>query len=253
MKLLRMLGCAMAMMLSFGVLADASNVLLEFSSKGPDLYADGTPALKGEWYALVWSADGSFGGVTADCQPAREGDEVVVAVPLATGGEKSHCPYVVFQLTRDEAKPSGVYSLLLLDTRNAEKTSVAAAKEQDGVRRPAEVNGAVETGAYTATGDNKTGARGANVKVVGETAWNQSVVKDAEAVKISAFEVKGNTVEISAKNMAPGVKYNVRMGSAPGQLEDYALEVPQTATDSKFIIQKEQANFFQVVRQPLEK
>ena len=42
--------------------AFAEDLMFEFSSSG-DTYADGKAVENGEVYALVWSADGAFGGI----------------------------------------------------------------------------------------------------------------------------------------------------------------------------------------------
>ena len=46
---------------AFSACAAVDDLVLTFSSAGPDTYADGTRVLDGECYALVWLPDGSEG------------------------------------------------------------------------------------------------------------------------------------------------------------------------------------------------
>lgn len=237
--------CAVA----YGALADAANTLISFSSEGPDKYADGTVVLDGEWYALVWSKDGVFEGVTTACKPVDPNDAVVLVAPLATGG---HCPFVVFQIDSKsaDARANGVYAVYLLDTRSADRKSVAA-KGADG--RPDLVNAAVGQAAYAATGSSVGGSVAVSEKLSAPWAESEVVGTDV-APTIKAIVIENAKVKLTVANMLPGVKYNVKMGAAPDSLSAYALEVPKTSKDDPvFEIDKDLGNYFQVVREPLKK
>ena len=104
---------------------DASNLLVTFSTPGPDRYADGSTVRDGERYALVY-VRGTFGGIAADGS-AVEADDAVVAV--LSRAEKGRCPTTVFQVPSDLAKTltGGSYAVYLLDTRLAPTDAVRLA------------------------------------------------------------------------------------------------------------------------------
>ena len=63
-KIVQMAVLMLATMASLLLHAATDDTLLTFSTKGPDRYADGTPVLEGEVYAVVWTRNGSdFAGV----------------------------------------------------------------------------------------------------------------------------------------------------------------------------------------------
>jgi len=233
------------------VFADASDALIAFSTKPPsgdfhgDTYADGTRVLDGEWYALVWSSDGVFDGITTDCRPVDANDRVLIVAPLASGG---HCPYVIFQVDSRAAECSGEYAVFLLDTRSADGRSVAA-RTAEG--KPALLNGAAVTTSYVATAALSGGATVRSS--VEERAWDESVVADPKQPTITSFRVEGGRVTIQVGDVLPGVKYNVSMGVTPDRLEKFALSVPLMANDGKtvFNLDRPSGNFFRVVREPL--
>ena len=108
--------CIMAMMTAFAFANGADDVVVTFSTRGPDRYADGATVMDGECYALVWSADGVFEGLSANGEPVDSADRVVLVAPLAKNGR---CPEIIFQLPASVAASlaNGVYDVLLLDTR----------------------------------------------------------------------------------------------------------------------------------------
>lgn len=237
--------CAFAL----GAFADAANVLVSFSTVGPDTYADKSTVLDGEWYALVWSKDGTFEGIGIDGKAVDPNDDVVMMAPLAKDGR---CPYTIFQIDSKSVKAhdDGIYAVLLLDTRNASRTAVSAKNSKTGL--PKMLNGTLATASYAAAA---AAAGGATAKTAaGEATWTASAVPaDIPQPKIIAFNPNGAQVEITVGGMVPGVQYNVRMGKRIGKLDDFALQVPQTSDNPTFRINKGDARFFQVTRQPLAK
>lgn len=246
MKLSKLFSAVIVAAVAVGAFADAANTLISFSTTGPDEYADDKPVLDGEWYALVWSADGKFDGITADCKAADPNDAVVIVAPLAKGGK---CPFTVFQIDSKSpnCKSSGTYAVYLLDTRNAEKTAVAASKGG----KPASVNGVQVNENFTAAS-----ALAGSVESKGAVAgaWDESGVANLKQPKITAFKVNGAKVEITVSDLEPSVKYNVLMGPTVDKLETYALETPKTDVESaNFEINTADSRFFKVVREPLVK
>jgi len=249
MKLSKSIAFASIALAAAGAFADAANMLISFETTGPDRYQDNAVALDGEWYALVWSADGVFEGVTLDGGAVDPNDAVVAMAPLAKNGR---CPYTVFQIDSQSKNwhESGVYGVYLLDTRNPERTAVAA-KGANG--KPAALNAAVATANYAAKpamGGSLSPEEAAGAK------WTASSVEveGFKQPKIASFEVKGAKVEIKVVDMMPQVQYNVKMGPQPDKLTGYALGVPKgNVTEATFEVDAKDARFFQVVREPLAK
>jgi len=253
MNMIRICIATLAFASVLGAFADAANVLIGFSTKAPvgdcpgDRYADGAMVLDGEWYALVWSADGVFEGITTECRPVDANDRVLLAAPLAKGG---HCPYVIFQVDSKDVVGQGEYAVYLLDTRSADGRTVAG-RTAEG--KPALLNGSAATTAYAAAAKLVDGA---TVCSSTETlVWEESAVAEPRQPTITAFRVEGERVKITVRDILPGVKYNVCMGASPDRLERYALSVPLMADDGKteFNLDKPNGNFFRVVREPLVK
>ena len=249
MKFSKLIAFSSVAIAATGVFADAANMLISFETKGPDRYADQAVALDGEWYALVWSADGVFEGITLEGRAEDPNDAVVMMAPLAKGGR---CPYAVFQIDSQSKNwhADGVYAVYLLDTRNAGKTAVAA-KGADG--KPTVLNAAVAAARYAAKpamGGSLTAEEAVSAK------WTASAVpaEGFKQPKIASFKVDGAKVEIKVVDMMPRVQYNVKMGATPDKLTGYALGVPKgNVSEATFEINAADAKFFQVVREPLTK
>ena len=111
--------CAVAAGAAF---AAANDLLISFSTPGPDKYADGSTVLDGERYALCWSTNFSQFAIKAD--GTAVGGKVVVSAPVAKGGR---CPSVVYEVDAEYAKQfsGGEWSVYLLDTRTFAKDGVA--------------------------------------------------------------------------------------------------------------------------------
>lgn len=249
MKISKLCVFATACAIASGAFADAANVLVSFSTVGPDTYADKTPVLDGEWYALVWSKDGVFEGVGIDGKAVDPNDEVVMMASLAKGGR---CPYTIFQIDSKSVKAhdDGTYAVYLLDTRNAARTAVAAKDEATGL--PKMLNGTLAAASYAAAAAT---AGGVTAKTAtGAASWAPSgIPADVPPPQIVSFKPNGAQVEISVDGMVPGVQYNVRMGRDVGKLDTFALQVPQMSDNSTFRINQGDAQFFQVTREPLAK
>lgn len=252
MKFTKFVGCAALAMAASCAFADAANVLIMFSTPGPDKYADGATVLDGERYALVWSADGNFDGIKTD-GTAVDNKDLVIDFAYAKNGR---CPFTVYQIDSmsQNAKRTGVYGVYLLDTRTADKKSVVVTAA-NGL--PEVVNGAISAQDYTAAAAMASTEKKASA---GEKAWGETevvAIADAKPLNIKDFKLIGNAkVELKVEGMLPGVRYNVKMGKKPNKLETYALEVPATTVageDATFTINKKNAQFFQVVREPLKK
>ena len=137
--------CSMVLALAaaFAASAAVNDVRLTFYTKGPDAYKDGTTVRDGEFYALVWVAkDAAFQGFNADgTLVAKEGNELIAAVPFAENGHLAFCAKLV--AAADMARyEGGTFELVMLDTRNADGTVSAAKRVGDtGAWELAAVNG----------------------------------------------------------------------------------------------------------------
>ena len=241
----------LALCLTFTAVAafgDAANRLLSFYTNGPDRYADGTTVLDREWYALVWSPDGEFGGVDVNLEPLRDGDRVVLMAPLAKNGR---CPYTVFQIDSQSSdnRADGKYAIYMLDTRNVTLSSPSAADAQG---KPKLVNGLAPAKEYTAEATDAAGA------VAGGSAWAESsddtLEEDMKRPRITGFRLVNGRIELKVADMLPNVKYNVQMGATPDRLDTYGLQFPKVGEgeETTFELDPEDAKFFQIKRQKME-
>ena len=81
----KILGIALIAVSAIFANAGQDDAMLLFRTTGPDRYADGTPVLEGEVYALVWVRDGhAFAGVDLNGEAVDAANSaVVMAHPLA--------------------------------------------------------------------------------------------------------------------------------------------------------------------------
>ena len=243
--------CAAVVAAACVAFADAGNTLVTFSTVG-DFYKDGSPVQDGEWYALCWSENESFGGLSSECEPLVEGDRVFLMAPLAEGGK---CPAVVFQIKSSEAPTSGNYFVYMLDTRGIDGKPSKAAKG-----KPAMVNAAVATTAK-ATGAVGTAASSyakdseLSKDAGGAVAWSESDVGNIGQPEIQSFRIDGDKAIIKVVNMHSSVRYNIFTGSKPEEITATTLEFPVSAEKNgvELYLDKDQGKFFKVGRQPLTK
>lgn len=226
-----------------GAFADAADVLISFSTKA-DYYADGTPVLDGEWYALCWTADGSFDGLNVDCTPVDPNERVLILAPLAKGGR---CPDVVFQVNSKKAPSGGNYFVYVLDTRATADSMPAKAVKENGRSVPENaMNGSqVATKGFTAS----AGASRKKGRTVSEDEKVDSLTVAWSAVtpQISAFAVDGDDVTITVTGMLPGISYMVKMGESPESLSANELTITEGTGTVDFHLKAGDARFFSVV------
>ena len=209
---------AIAMMASLAF-ADAANVCVMFSTKGPDLYADGTTVVNGEWYALVWVANGAeLGGVTTRLEAVRDDNQVMLAAPLASGGR---CPLVMWQVDSAKAKTSGNYRVVMLDTRGSD--GKPATRDADG--KPKVVYSMTETSAQVAASGSFS-TSGLASSIAG-SATAASGTEGVEKPTIESFAIVGANVQITVAGMVPGLTYKVTTGDDPSNLSATDFVVPQ--------------------------
>ncbi len=197
-------------------IAGMDNILVSFSTPGPDTYSDGEIVLDGERYALVWTPAGEeFSGVNADATAAGA-SKVVISAPVAKDGR---CPNVVFQIDGDFAKanyPGGTWSVCLLDTRvfaldgdgkpviGADAKRVVSSYGAEGV-----ANGYGLIGSAVATEGGKVASAGGVAAVSGTPS------ADTPPPVVKGISVKGDYVYVTITSTKPALKYSLVAGSAP--------------------------------------
>lgn len=191
--------------LALGAFATPSFV--QFSSVGPDKYADGTTVLDGEIYALVQSTD--FKGINADgslVDPVN--DKILFAAPLAKDG---HCKTVVFTLA--EGQSTANLAVYLLDTRvkaSAETAAVVAGLDENNQLKVVNSYSAVEI----PSGESVASA----ASVEGGTASAVALGSVAAPV-VTGIKVEGAKVVITVANTVPYIQYTVTGGETPSNLD----------------------------------
>jgi len=244
MKLTKFFALALAVSLASSVFADAADTLISFSTKA-DYYADGTPVASNEWYALCWSADGIFDGIKSDCAPYDANDKVLLMAPLAKDG---HCPYTVFQVDSAVAPKNGKYCVIMLDTRD-ESGKPSGAKE--GRREPQTVKLAVASANYEINGAGPSGS--ITPAAPQDAGWAVTDTVVSKPAKIVSIEVDDANATIKVEDMTPGIRYNVKMGKDVKDIKTYNVPTDGKEESATFIIKKDNANYFQLVREPLAK
>jgi hypothetical protein len=232
--------------------AAQNDALVSFSSKGPDVYADGTTVLDGECYALVWMANGASGlSVAAD--GSATGGEIVLAAPVAKGGR---CPKVVFEVDAGDMKTKyqgGSWGVYLLDTRRWGADGAAKpAGTVNGKVRLVNAAGAVP-GAAVSVGSGASGSVGA---VIGAAVASSATAVPAGAPtpEITGIRVEGANVFVSVKGTVPYLQYGLSSGSTPDAVTEGVSETPQTgasAPDEEIVLvapAKSGGAFFKVGR-----
>lgn len=209
-----------------GVLfAGKNNVVIQFSTVGPDKYADGAPVKDGETYALVWTpTDSVFQGINADGTAAGD-SKVVLKAPFAKGG---HCPNILFQVDEGYANEhynGGTWGVYLLDTRKFETERVKIVVDgqeieqtqvkvgADGKKVATGVGGTVSGyGAVISDVKPSLSPAGAKEGVV------QSIPAGIQPPTIKDFKVVGGMAYLFLQNTSPSASYGVAAGQDPGKL-----------------------------------
>lgn len=221
---------------------------VKFSSDGTDTYADGTPVLDGEVYALTFTTNESFGGFNADGTPIVAGDRVIGLQAVAKNGR---CPTVMFMLDGEDANlpENGKFFVYLLDTRiktvNAEGEVIATVGGLTESGALASVNG-YDAPVSVAKGTRYNATEAATTSVV------SAVPADVEKPTIKAIQVVGAKVVVTVGNTVPYLQYGITAGETPSQLTDTELVQGINGTadgDITLIVNDPKKNrFFKVTR-----
>ena len=245
----------LAVVLCHEAVAASADAIVRFSGTGYDCYADGTPVVDGECYALVWSPKGTdFAGFNADGTTISPNDLIVLAAPLAKDGK---CRDTIFQIPAEEyaALDGGEWAVCLVDTRMAD--GVPAGVHDNAplrVNRWGVVNNGVKIEPAEASNlksaKTSTSLRGAS----GTCAETLSAVPDSvKPPKITGLEVLDNgEVMLEVADTVPYLSYTIISGSEPGNLEeDSCSETVDGRSGAKITIgtaQSANCRFFRVKR-----
>lgn len=231
-----------------GLLAAASfagkdNVVVTFCTQGPDTYADGTPVLDGETYALVWTPTGSaFQGFAADGSAVAP-SKVVLKAPVAKGGK---CPFVKFEIDETYAKANyagGTWGVYLLDTRTFAKELGADGKPQATGAFGAAVNGYGEV----MTAKTSVGF----VSADGAAAVGAGLMPtDKGEVKITNIELKDGKVFITVSGTVSSAAYAVAEGETPNAIQPTETAAAGNTAGEMILVRDQKAGgaFFKVNR-----
>ena len=218
--------------------AAANDLLVTFSTPGPDTYADGTTVLDGECYALCWSTDFSQFAIT----PTGEGvnGKVVLKAPVAKGGR---CPTTVLEINSDYVKQNfngGEWAVYLLDTRWFSPTGLAS------------VGSATRGNTFGLVGNSVAVPSGSAAGILAGTAGSAtSVAGEVAAPDITGIKVAGGKVFVTVKSV-PYLGYALVEGATPDTVtEDVdGAKASATGDDEVTIVTdaKEGGAFFKVNR-----
>ena len=218
----KVLVSAFAAVTSAAAFAGMDNVVISFSTPGPDRYSDGTTVENGEKYALVWTPSGEeFAGINANGTPAGS-SKLVTAVPVAAGG---CCPRVEFQVDEDFVESNfkgGTWSVVMLDTRVFAFDGDGKVVIQDGKRKVESVgragNQVIGYGVVGAPQISKGGEVGS---AGGVAASSDAAASDTPAPKVERIyfdEFDNVCVEISSAK--PAFKYALMSGDNPASIAE---------------------------------
>lgn len=238
-KIVMMAAVVLAGAMAFG--GAANDVLVSFSTQGPDTYADGSVVMDGECYALVWTKDGAaFGGFASDGTLLSKTDKFVLVAGLAKDGK---CPSMLFEIAAKDAEAyrGGTFGLYVLDTRvkNAKgEVSVGGAGLVASLA-PKALNAAAKVSGKTATaGEGATIAGGATA-----LAAVDCHVQVAEPT-ITGFKVEGAKITLTVNAVDATLDYFIVPGKSPTLFHDPVAMTPNGNTFT-FEAKKDQT-FFRV-------
>ena len=224
--------------LAMGAFAAADDVLISFSTPGPDTYKDGVTVLDGERYALVYQPAGTKGAFAVNGDGTTVNGSVVLVAPLAKDGK---CPPVVFEIDKkdyDANYNNGTFAVYMLDTR-----VTATSLYLPGVAGMTDfVNGfAAATEQKSAAGQGNTMA--AN-KVDGAAV---GVALEVESPTIASMKIENGQVKITVSGMSPAATYKIVSGTDVKKLDSV---VPAQQNGDEFTIDAGAAgSFFKVTGQ----
>lgn len=177
---------------------------LTFSTKGPDLYADKTPVLDNEKYALVYVSPGAtFDGFYTDGSLVNTtSNQLMCTLPVAKGGK---CPKQIVDFSLRMIKipkgQGGTNVVVMLDTRVPDPVTTNKLGEL--------VMGWGIAGETEGISDSRVVVKESHSRNATHASKNSTFTADVtgEPPVITGIEVKGETVFVSVKNVSPNAVY----------------------------------------------
>ncbi len=219
---------ALFAMASAAVFAGANDLLISFSTPGPDYYADGKQVLVGERYALVWTA--------------ADGTKTPVLVyPGATA--EGNCPPVLFIVDENDIGKynGGTWGVYLLDTRDYESDATGNTLKKGTVAADdVNVMSPVASGIANATAMETVTTSG-------------SIAADSYDIPqptVTGIYVEGANVFVTVKDVVPCLEYTLKSGSDAKTFavpEGVAKDPSSTVKEITLTVPKQDgAQFFKV-------
>ena len=229
-----LIGFCLAAVLAAVSFAGSDDVIVLFSTPGPDTYADHSPVLDGECYALVWTPTGeTFAGIGSD--------------GVAKGGR---CPCVQFTVDgayyEANGLSNGTMAVYLLDTRRykTDADGVITSEVASWGRDSTLVNG------YGATGGSVSGRfASTSAASAATTASAAAVPEGGQNLRIRDIQLIEGNVYIYASGTLPSMRYELKAGGEPADLEADGKERYGKGGAEDLIIVKPQtpgAQFFSI-------
>jgi hypothetical protein len=233
--------CILTIVSSVALLAGSvEDSAIVFSTKGPDLYSDGTAVLDGESYALVWTKDGVFEGFFADGKVIDEEDKLLLTAPIAKDG---HCPRVMFQIPVKDAVNYGRYDVFLLDTRivsSADDKKIVPRTDAKLVNGYGRVHAEITLSAFS---NKSEGSVVANM--------NSAAPKDAMQPRVKSMRIVGDQVILEVENIPGFMRVQSGRDTSAADSTGVALETPENSDTVTLIAPKTgDKGFYRVIHNP---
>lgn len=265
-KALLMASMAAATTVFAGGLSTGEDALiLTFKTQGPDRYADGQIVKDGEFYALVWIAKPAVGvaidvdGKAVGLDQAGNKVESQTRV-LCTTKSKDGAFERVYQIANPSDYVDGTFSLVLLDTRDAQgNPSASSSFSEDG-----RVNGYVVVGeCSTPVVSGLAGVQGTKTATDPQIAAIASLLPENIKnlnLSISGIDVRNGKVFLTVTGTSAKLDYGVAASSTPEGLENAQTDKGAKAENGENdvitleveIPAGQQGQFFKVGRKPLK-
>lgn len=227
--------------------AAANDLLITFSTKGPDTYADGqTTVMNKECYALVWDKAGEPFAIAAD--GSTTGGDIVLVAPVA---RKGRCPKVLFEvdaaLVSEKYSSGGSWKVYLLDTRRYGEKGATLAPIKGG--RPTTINASAEVSSATiSVGSGTPGAVAATSGTTAATATGLPAGFDVRPT-ITDIQLDGDLVYVTVENTVPYLAYDLTAGDTPEEVTERVNNPRHGGDDGTVILvapAQEEGAFFKV-------
>lgn len=176
---------------SVAAFAVGNDLLISFSTPGPDVYADGTPVVAGECYSLV-------------CTKADGSQEIVLNYQTKCAGKCSRVVYVVDETTA-ETYEGGTWGVYLLDTRDFNKDGKPSGLDDKGQPKVLNVKAAVSSASITDSGN--FGSASASEGIAAEK--YDLVAANVPQPEVKGIKIVGENVVVTVAKTRPFVAYTL--------------------------------------------